>query len=264
MLKQLRQKKVMKRVLWVLAIIIIPAFVLWGAGGLRESGTNYAGVIFGKKVSFEKYRASYDAAKNVALLTYGSSFFELRDQLNLEATAWERLIMLEEAKRLRLKVSDDEVVARIAALPVFRGKGGYFNPQNYDAILRNTLRTTPRSFEEDIRQSLLIEKLIRNAVGVFLDVSEEEIDEALKKEELAKSEETVPAETSPEAKAETPEEKRESAKNTVLLAKRMELYQTWRAGLIQKARLINNIPAPEKEPGEEETQEEIPEGGTEE
>ena len=65
MLKSLRQKKVMKRILGPFAVLIILAFVLWGAGGLRESG-NYAGTIFGKRVGLDEYRESLIAVTNQA------------------------------------------------------------------------------------------------------------------------------------------------------------------------------------------------------
>ena len=60
MLRQLRSKKVAKKILIGLAIIIIPAFVLWGArsSSRRGQGASFAGAIFGKKISFEKYAKS--------------------------------------------------------------------------------------------------------------------------------------------------------------------------------------------------------------
>ena len=51
LLKFLRKKKNMKRIVWGLAIIIIPAFVVWGAGSSgkkRGKGPYYAGKIFNK------------------------------------------------------------------------------------------------------------------------------------------------------------------------------------------------------------------------
>ncbi|NQT06400.1 MAG: SurA N-terminal domain-containing protein, partial [Candidatus Omnitrophica bacterium] len=105
MLRQLRQKKVMKKILWVLAILIIPAFVLWGATGLRDQ-PNHAGMVFGKKVLFSEYREAYNAVRNRALMTYGSKFYDMQEKLNLEEETWSYIIMLEEAKKKRIKVSD--------------------------------------------------------------------------------------------------------------------------------------------------------------
>lgn len=270
MLKQLRQKRVMKRVLWILALIIIPAFVLWGAGGLRES-RNYAGMLFGKRVKFDEYRAGFDAVKNRALLTYGSKFYELQDKLNLEEAAWEHLIMLKEAKRKKIKVSNDEVITRIASFPFFQDKSGSFDHRAYALILNGTFRTEPREFEEEMRQFIMIEKLVQ---GVFSDLPEptdSEIEAEIKKEEETKRElererEEKKREEDKEKeekiekggetkKEETPEKKRERIKNQLLMTKRIEAYQGWRTDLYNRAGLISNI---KKE--EEEVQEESKEG----
>jgi hypothetical protein len=273
MLKQLRQKRVMKKVLWGLALIIIPAFVLWGAGGLREKA-RYAGEIFGEKVSFEEYRESYDAVRNAALLVHGSDFYDMQEELGLDKAAWDRLIMLKEAERMRIKVSDEDVVARVASMPIFRTEEGLFSPRNYAMIVRGTLRTDPRKFEEQIRQSLKIERmLIRTLGSTDISVSEEEIDAALKKEKEEKAKEEAlkeeaekeeregqeaaePEEAEEEAdeeeKEETLREKRERARNAVIIAKRMEAYQRWHAELVKKAGLKSNIAtASDKEEAED-------------
>jgi len=57
LLKFLRKRKNMKRIMWALAILIIPAFVIWGAGTSekrKEKGPSYAGKVFARKVSFEE------------------------------------------------------------------------------------------------------------------------------------------------------------------------------------------------------------------
>ena len=98
MLRLLRRKKTMKRLLWGLALIIIPAFVFWGAGGAIRSKreSTYAGKIFGRKVSFDQYAKSWHAVKNQAIMMYGSRLEEVIEKLNLGQQAWERLILLKE------------------------------------------------------------------------------------------------------------------------------------------------------------------------
>ena len=60
MLKKLRNKKTAKRIWIVLAILILPAFVLWGAGSFmrnKEKGESaYAGKVFGRTVSTLEYQ----------------------------------------------------------------------------------------------------------------------------------------------------------------------------------------------------------------
>ena len=74
MLRQLRKKKIAKRILWVLAALIVPAFVLWGAGSsTREKGRglSYVGKIYGKKITFEKFGISYQNCYHQLLLSSG-------------------------------------------------------------------------------------------------------------------------------------------------------------------------------------------------
>lgn len=240
MLKQLREKRTMKWILWILAIIIIPAFVLWGSAGLRERG-RYAGIIFGKKVPSEEYGEALNAVRNRGLIMYGSRFYEIEKGLDLEAQAWEYLIMLNEAKRKRIKVSDDEVVARIASFGFFQNKDGSFSRLAYETILNNAFRTSPRNFEEEMRRSIMIEKLLQGFANDTAEPTDAEIEEALKKE------------ASPEGqKEETAEEKRERIKREFSMVKRFEAYQRWHDELYKRAGLVSNIKKAEEEEVEEE------------
>lgn len=246
MLRQLRQKKVMKRVLWVLVVGVIIAFVFSGAASLGGR-RNHAGIIFGKRVSLNDYVEAWEAVRNEAIMNYGSSFFEIADQLGLEELTWERLIMLAEAKSQKIKASDEEVVMFISRIPYFRDENGVFNQQRYELILNNTFRKSARKFEEDIRGSLIIMKLNQGAIkGIF--IIDEEIEEALRKEEEEEkikepSEEVEEVKEIPEEseEPETPEERRERVKNQVLFQKRMQALQNWQRDLFARAALVNNL-----------------------
>ncbi len=102
MLKALRNKKTRKNIFIFLAIIIIPAFAFWGLGGALRSKQEsaYAGKIFGKNISFLEYKDALDAVKNTAIIQFGDNFAELQKQLNLDGQAWERLILLYEARKI--------------------------------------------------------------------------------------------------------------------------------------------------------------------
>ena len=160
MLRALRNKKTAKWIWITLAVIIVPAFVLWGSGSLmrsREEGT-YAGIIFGKKVTFLEYRDALEAVKNTAIMQFGDKFSEMRQFLNLEGQAWERLIMLYEAKRRKIKTSDREVISLIQSYPFFQ-RNKKFDNRSYNELLRYVFNTQPRAFEEETRQDIIISKL---------------------------------------------------------------------------------------------------------
>lgn len=174
MLKQLRNKKVARRIFIVLALIIIPAFVLWGTGSMSRTKTDseYAGAMFGKKISNQEYGTSWRAVKNEALMRY-PNFNEIYEQLDLNSQAWDRLILLAEASKERIKVSDEDVIKAIRGFP-FLSVGGKFDVGLYERLLKNTFQTSPRDFEEDMRSSMKISKLISKA-GDGVHVPDEEL-----------------------------------------------------------------------------------------
>ncbi len=180
MLRQLRNKQVAKRILIGLALIIIPAFVLWGVGSQRaqkKRGPGYAGLLFGKKVSFEDYTRMWNAAKNAALLRYGD-VEKVYTELDLEREAWERLMLVREARRRGIKVSDTEVINTIRDFPFLVRNGG-FDKDLYHRVVETTFRTSPRQFEEDMRESLMIARLFES-VTAQITASDEEVWEAFK------------------------------------------------------------------------------------
>ncbi|MEI6832286.1 MAG: SurA N-terminal domain-containing protein [Candidatus Omnitrophota bacterium] len=160
MLKILRNKKTAKKIWIGLAIIIIPAFTLWGFGssGSSREENMPAGKIFGKNVSTLEFKKALAAAKTAAILQFGDKFSEVEKYLNLETQAWERLILLQEAKRRKLSINDREVVDTIQKASYFQNKGAFDN-KTYMEILRYVFRLQPRTFEEQMRQNLILAKL---------------------------------------------------------------------------------------------------------
>jgi len=250
----------MKRILWGLAIIIIPAFVLWGAAGTRGGRASQAGVMFGKKVTLRQFSNAWEAVKNEALMTYGARFYDMVEILDLDNQAWERLMNLHEAKKRKIKISDEEVRTYISSIPFFQKEDGTFDQRSYEIILANTFRVDARKFEEDVRDRLAITKLVQEIMKDTKEVTEEEIDEALlKEEEFEKEREEAAVEEETVEKEETPEEKRERIKNSLLMQKRFQALQAWQTDLRQKANLVDNIAKLKEQLEEEEPTEEIPE-----
>lgn len=181
-LNLLRKKKVVKRIMWIIAILIVPAFLLWGSGSAIRGKRNvrFAGTIFGKRVPLRDYVQSLGACRNQALLVYGDNFSKVADYLNLEGQAWARLILLHQAKREGISVSDSEVIDWIKSAPAFQKKGK-FDPARYNLLMQYLLRTQSRRFEEELRDSLKITKL-RESVVEEVSVSDSEVKEAYRQE----------------------------------------------------------------------------------
>jgi len=181
MLKQLRNKKTAKKIWIGLAVIIVPAFVFWGLGSAtRGSKENeIAGKIFGRSVSPLEYSDSLNAVRNQAVMQFGENFSEIQKYINLEQQAWDRLILLYEAKKRKLQASDKEVADLIQSYPFFQRKG-IFDNRTYTQMLEYVFRTQPRMFEEQIRQSIILSKLY-NQITENIKVNEDEIKEGYKK-----------------------------------------------------------------------------------
>ncbi|MCM8798761.1 MAG: SurA N-terminal domain-containing protein [Candidatus Omnitrophica bacterium] len=186
MLKAMRKKENVKAVMWILAIILIPAFVLWGGGALlRERTQGLAGKVFNQRVSLEEYLRNWEAVRNQALLLYGRLFEQIVQYLDLDNQAWERIILLKEAKRQKVRIKDEELIERLRNLPLFQ-KEGKFDPQIYDWVLKYYLRTNPLRFEEEMRDSLKISQLVEKIYNQ-VEITEKELkEEYIKENEKAK------------------------------------------------------------------------------
>lgn len=181
MLKKLRNKKTAKKI-WIILTILI------ASGGLvilytpehRLSQENiYVGKIFGKKILSSKYKEALNAVKNQAVLRFGDNLSEIQKLINFESEAWNRLLLLAEAKKRKITASDQEVVGFIQNHPLFKGKDGQFNNEIYSRYLRY-IRAQPRIFEEEARQNLILSKLY-DQITKNLNLSEEKIGEEYRK-----------------------------------------------------------------------------------
>lgn len=155
MLKVLRNKELKRKVIWVVVIIIIISFGLFGTAYLITGAgqDNYAGKIYGKKIEFKDFEKAYQIVHIQAMMRYGDNFNKVRDFLNLEAQAWDRLILLHEANRRKIKVFDDQVVKSIEN-NVFFQRNGQFDSIVYNEVIKYVFRIQPRTFEESIRENL--------------------------------------------------------------------------------------------------------------
>lgn len=186
-LKKLRRKKTAKKIWIVLAILILPAFLLWGSGSLIRSKNEsmYAGIISGRKIPVADYRDALAAVTNQAIIRFGDNLADIQKQVDLPREAWMRLILLTEAKKRRIRASDKEVVETVQAYPFFQ-RQGRFDGRIYSELLRYVFHTPPRVFEEQTRQNIIISKLY-DKVTSGIKVSDAEIKEEYMKanEELS-------------------------------------------------------------------------------
>lgn len=165
MLSALRKKKIARRILIVLAILIIPAFMLFGVGNLgkkRVAGFNYVGIIDGKKIGIDDFFKAKRGTELQLILSYiaHKNILDkiLKDRPLVNKLTWDRIIMLQEAEKSRIKVSDEEIIAFVTSHPLFLNKG-VFDEKFYNYMLTRNLGINARTFEEEMRQALKVEKL---------------------------------------------------------------------------------------------------------
>lgn len=176
MLKLLRKRKVAKKIFYFLAIIIIPAFVLWGtASTARNKAGNkgYAGKIFGKKVSFNQYAHELQGWRMQLRLQHGEQAQQLEKFVDANKATWDRLILKHEVDRRNISVSDKELSRAIMAMPLVQ-RDGVFNQELYDVLLQYVFSMQPHVFEEYMREALQMQKLF-GLVTNGVTVSAEEI-----------------------------------------------------------------------------------------
>ncbi|MDO8747631.1 MAG: peptidylprolyl isomerase [Candidatus Omnitrophota bacterium] len=183
MLKILRQKKrAQKIILSVMVGVMVFAFVLWGAGSGKQNSkeSNYAGVVFGRRVSNPEFRKIRLSCLNDLKFRFGENYNVLLQFVDLNNQAWIKLILLEQAKKQKITASNQEVVDEIASNPLF-SKDGKFNQDAYGRIIRYFLGSQPREFEEQTRNNLIIRKLYVQATK-DITLTDTEVLEAYKKD----------------------------------------------------------------------------------
>ncbi len=164
MLRTMRQNmKSLSIALWiVVAAFIGTIFLVWGRGSQR-GGRDVLAHVGDKVITYMEYRKAYVKSYDFYRKMFGSKFNEdLVKKLHLKEQVLNSLIndkLVEVvAEKEGIKVYPKEVVDEIARMEVFKTNGG-FDPKKYERVLQVN-RLTPEEFEEDVRRSLLKEKVL--------------------------------------------------------------------------------------------------------
>lgn len=160
-------------------------FLVWGRGSDKAGGpTGFAAKVDGTKISLDEFQKSYYRTRGVYEQLLGRSLTpEMEKSLGIKKMSLDNLIdavlIQKEAKKMGIKVTNDEVIAEIAKIPAFQ-KNGSFDLQQYQATLKAN-RMTPEMFETAQQEDLLIQKA-RNKVKGEAKVTDQEILQAFKKQ----------------------------------------------------------------------------------
>ena len=156
-------KLIRNKVVWgIFAVIVGGSFAFggliskWGRKSEIKNNQGAAGELFGEKIdSREFFQAKYFemGLRNDAGLTPEQNEI-LRDR------TWKRLAAIKSAENIGLSVSDGEVGMTIQQDPTFH-ENGVFNKDKYVSLISSQLRVPISTFEDYMRQELLIRKIMQ-------------------------------------------------------------------------------------------------------
>ena len=164
---------------WLVKVVlgaIVIVFMFWGVGSYRERERTRVAVVNGTIISLNEYDTTYNALLEQIRQRFGNNLNEdLIKSLQLRTQALNQLIdqklLLGEAARQNLRVTDSELSGAIMKMAAFQSAGA-FNARIYDSVLSRN-RLNPKQFEALQRDGMLIGKL-RSYIENNAKVSEPE------------------------------------------------------------------------------------------
>ncbi len=154
---------------WIIKILlglVILVFIFLGMGSKGSKRGTRAAMVDDETITMAEYQRSYDSVVEQMRRMFGKQVdAKMLKMLQAKKQAINRLIdqrlLLKEADRLKINVSDKELQDSLLSIPAFR-RDGVFDLVTYKRVLAGN-RLTPEMFEADQKQSLKQEK-IRNLV----------------------------------------------------------------------------------------------------
>jgi len=144
----------------IFGVIIIVFVFYFGAGSIREKETVIAEV-GGFDVRDAEYRESYNQEVEIFRQLYRDKMddkllADLKEKVLSDII--NKYILLSEAKKLGISVSEQEFADLIGSVEAFR-KDGKFDRERYLAVLKQN-RTDPEQFEKSQKTMLLLRKVV--------------------------------------------------------------------------------------------------------
>jgi peptidyl-prolyl cis-trans isomerase D len=216
-------RKHMNWIMWTILVLIIVTFLFFGiypSGGSRGIAATVNGETISTNELNRVYRNLYETYRQIFKDQFSDALAK-----NLRAQALRELVqnrlLIQEALRMGLRVSDDEVRDTIMRIPSF-SPGGKFDQTTYERYL-DYINQKPHAFEESQRESLLRQKLER-IIEEGVDVTDQEVKD-------------VYAKRNPKANAGEFDKNREAFRKTLLTEKRRNAVEAFVRGLEKKSKI---------------------------
>lgn len=172
------QSPVLLAILFVL--ISLSFVVFYNIPQLSELRSGHLGKIDDRDLSVEQFRIAQQSAVLSYLLRTGQDLSSGSRSEVLNQLAWQRLLLLAEARRLQINVTDEQIVTFIRDLP-FLQKEGKYDPAAYTQFTATFLQSrglNTARFEQIMREELLMES-VRETILSPVQIAPGEIDQML-------------------------------------------------------------------------------------
>ena len=176
---------------WSLALVVvtfvffyIPSFFKSGDPATASSPDRIASV-GSRTISLADFRRRYQAQVSAYRASYGGSLSDaILQQMQVPQQVLQQMIEenaeIDEAEKMGITVTDDEVKAQIVAIPGLQENGHFIGEQRYVALLRaQDPPMTPADFEQNVRQGLMLSKF-RAGLTEWMSVSDAELEREYK------------------------------------------------------------------------------------
>lgn len=176
---------------WSLALVVVSFVLLYipsfmGDATQGAAGNSVVADVEGREITAAQFRRVYTQQMQAYRQSYGANVDDkLLKQLGIDQRIVQQMIQeeasLAEASRLGIKASDAEIRERILALPAFQENGQFIGDQRYRQLLRmQSPPMRPDEFENQIRRSVVTEKLQAALTG-WMTVAESDVVSEFKK-----------------------------------------------------------------------------------
>lgn len=218
--------KHMSWIMWAIIILITISFLFFGIYPSSTTSNMVADVngdvITGEDLN-RAYRNLYDTYKQIFKDQFNEAMTKTLRAQALRELVQSRLL-IQEAGRMGLKISDDELRGAILKITAFSPQGKY-DQKTYEYYLQRE-NITPAVFETEQREFMLRKKL-ENLIEDSVEVTEAELAAAY-------------ASSNPKAKAGDFEKNKGSFRKAQLQQKRSEAREAYVRGLESKGKVVLN------------------------
>jgi len=162
-------RKHMSWMMWVIVGLVTVTFLFFGTRTYDTGGGSVAkvnGYVITAEDLNRVYRNLYESYRQVLKDQFNESFTKMIKAQALRELIENRLL-IQEAERVGLRVTDEELKAYIMRIPAFN-VSGKFDKRSYDFYL-SRINATPAIFESSQRDYLLrkkLEQLVEDGVAV--------------------------------------------------------------------------------------------------